>query len=65
MVNTFAMSSFVDQVASACSHRPVSMFWSHSTSIVIKPITFVTLEEGGQGVVVLLNSLSVTASRVV
>jgi hypothetical protein len=41
------------------------MFWSHTTSIAIKLTTFATLEEGGQRLVILLNSLSITASRVV
>jgi hypothetical protein len=65
MENNFAMSSFVAQVASACSHKPVPMFWSCLTSIAIKLMTFVSLGEGGQGLVVLLNSLSIAASRVV
>jgi hypothetical protein len=65
MENNFAMSSFVAQVASACLCRPVSMFWSRSMSIAIELMTFVIVEEGGQGVVVLLNSLSVTVLRVV
>jgi hypothetical protein len=60
----FAISLFVAWVASTCLHRPISMFWSHSMSIVIEVTTFVTLEERRQGVV-LLNSLSFTAFRVV
>jgi hypothetical protein len=35
------------------------------TSIVIEPITFVIVEERRQGVVVLLNPLSIAASRMV
>jgi hypothetical protein len=34
--NNFAMSLFVDWVASTCSHRLVSMFWSHLASIAIE-----------------------------
>jgi hypothetical protein len=48
MENHFAMSSFVAQVASACLHRPVSMFWSHSTSIAIELTNFSIVEEGGE-----------------
>jgi hypothetical protein len=39
------INSFVDCVASACSCRPVSIFWSHLTFIVIELTTWVTLEE--------------------
>jgi hypothetical protein len=65
IVNSFDISLLVDHVASACLHRPVSMFWSCLTSIAIKPMALVTLEEGGQGLVVLLDSLSITVLRVV
>jgi hypothetical protein len=65
MEDNFALSSFVAWVASTCLCRPISMSWSHLMSIAIELMTFANLEGGGQGVVVLLNSLSVTVSGAV
>jgi hypothetical protein len=48
MLNNFAIRSFVDHVASACSCRLTSMFCSHSTSIAIEPTTFCDFG-GGRG----------------
>jgi hypothetical protein len=65
MLNDFDISSFIDRMASACLCRPTSSFWSHSTSIAIELMTFCDLEEGGQGVLMLLTSWSIAVPRVV
>jgi hypothetical protein len=40
ILNSWVMSSFVAQVASACLHSRISRFWSHLVSIVVEVINF-------------------------
>jgi hypothetical protein len=49
ILNNCVMSSFVAQVASACSRSHSSRFWSHSASIAVEIVNFHEYGGGGAG----------------